>query len=93
MQLRRFWFTFPLTIKDPHPPGVLLGVGVTAFDKADAIALMKEKVFTKVPFPPISGIREDVDISTLDAGHVLPNMGNVLKRGIWFPIGYDWPRF
>jgi hypothetical protein len=93
MRLRRYWFRFPLTIKDPHPPGTLLGAGVTAFDQDDAINLLKERVFVKVPFPGIAGVQEDVDISTLDPGHVRPNMGNVLKRGIWFPIGYDWPRF
>ena len=40
--------------------------------------------------PPIESISEDVDISTLDEGHVRPNMGNPLRRGIWFPIGYDF---
>lgn len=93
MNLHRFWFTFSLTLADPHPAGVLLGCGVTAFSKEDAIDLMKERVFTKTPFPAIQNVQEDVDVSTLDAGHVRPNMGNVVKRGIWFPIGYDWPRY
>ncbi len=93
MKLRRYWSVSALTTADPHPAGTLLGCGVTAYSREDAEALMKERVFTKVPFPAIAGVREDVDVSTLDAGHVLPNMGNVLKRGIWFPIGYDWPRF
>jgi hypothetical protein len=93
MNLHRYWFKFELTMADPHPPGVLLGCGVTAFSQSDALDLMKERVFTKFPFPPVKSVQEDVDVSTLDRGHVLPNMGNVLKRGIWFPIGYDWPRF
>jgi len=29
-----------------------------------------------------------VDVSTLDHGHVLPNMEVVLLRGVWFPKGY-----
>lgn len=80
-----------LTMNDPHPAGTLLGCGVTAYSREDAIALMKDKVFAEIPFPPIRSEQEDVDVSTLDPGHVLPNMGNVLKRGIWFPLGYDWP--
>jgi hypothetical protein len=31
---------------------------------------------------------EDVDVSTLDRGHVLPNMGSVLVREVGFPFGY-----
>jgi hypothetical protein len=93
MKMHRYWFKFELTMADPHPSGVLLGCGVTAYSKDDAIELMKERVFTKFPLPAIKSVQEDVDVSTLDRGHVLPNMGNVLQRGIWFPIGYDWPRF
>jgi len=93
MKLHRYWFKFALTLSDPHPPGTLLGCGVTAYSQEDAVALVVEKVFTKIPLPAIESVQEDVDISTLDAGHVRPNMGNVLKRGIWFPIGYDWPMY
>ena len=28
---------------------------------------------------------EDVDLTTLDPNHVLPNIGNVTRRGVWFP--------
>jgi hypothetical protein len=27
----------------------------------------------------------DVDIRTLDQAHVIPNMGPVVFRGVWFP--------
>ena len=37
----------------------------------------------------IREIREVNDVAELDQGHVIPNMGNMLKRGIWFPLGYD----
>jgi hypothetical protein len=30
-------------------------------------------------------VTEDVDIQTLDQGHVLPNMGVPSERGVWFP--------
>jgi hypothetical protein len=91
MKLHRYWFKFALTFSDSHPAGTLLGCGVTAYSQEDAVALMTERVFTKTQLPVIESVQEDVDVSTLDAGHVRPNMGNVLKRGIWFPIGYDWP--
>jgi hypothetical protein len=32
---------------------------------------------------------EDVDLSSLEQKHVLPNLGDVTARGIWFPQGYD----
>jgi hypothetical protein len=31
---------------------------------------------------------EDVDVTTLDANHVLPNMMPPSVRGVWYPIGY-----
>ena len=39
--------------------------------------------------PAIKDMVEDVDVSTLDANHVLPNMGITLKRGVWFPQGFE----
>jgi hypothetical protein len=27
----------------------------------------------------------DVDVASLDAKHVLPNIGPVVVRGVWFP--------
>ena len=65
-----------------------LGSGVTAYDYDDAIALLKERVFTKETMPKITDFIQDVDVSTLDANHVLPNLGLVIERGIWFPQGY-----
>lgn len=32
---------------------------------------------------------EDVDVSTLDPEHVLPNTGVPAARGIWFPLGHS----
>jgi hypothetical protein len=29
---------------------------------------------------------EDIDIRLLDQGHVIPNMGVVTFKGIWYPI-------
>ena len=84
-QLRRFWFNFEMI-------GMLtalnLGCGVTAYDYDDAITLLQERVFSKETIPKITRCIRDVDVSTLDANHVLPNLGLVVDRGIWFPQGY-----
>jgi hypothetical protein len=80
--LHRYWFRFRKSIE----PSVLnLGCGVTAYSEEDALQIIREKVF------PLFGVREveivvtDVDVSTLDAGHVIPNMSLPFRRGMWFP--------
>jgi len=35
-------------------------------------------------FEPLKVV-EDVDVRTLDQGHVVPNMGAVNFPGVWFP--------
>ena len=40
------------------------------------------------PLPPVKEIRENVDVSSLDEGHVLRNIGPLHVRGVWFPRGY-----
>jgi hypothetical protein len=85
-QLRRYWFTFDIDIRKPHPSGVLLGCGVTASDREDAEKILRERVFIAEPVPRIKSVIEDIDISTLDPGHVLPNMSDPTPRGVWFPL-------
>ena len=84
-ELRRFWFRFEGLSR---PSALGLGCGVTALDKADALSLLRERVFAGSPLPAISECVEDVDLSTLDTRHVLPNVGDVTGRGIWFPQGH-----
>jgi hypothetical protein len=62
---------------------------VTAIDLDDAIKIMNQNIFSEIKRPIIKRIVEDVDIRTLDEGHVIPNMKPPNYRGIWFPIGYD----
>ena len=85
-RLVRFWFKFDPSIA--LPTGVSLGCGVTAHDEQDAMSLMKECIFGGHDLAPIVEVIRDIDISTLDAGHVLPNMEVPVKRGIWFPRRY-----
>lgn len=83
----RYWFHFDLT-DYAHPPlGIIMGCGITeaSFDLAmDRV----KKIFDNRTVPPILSCIENVDISTLDASHVRPNMGSPSDRGIWFPLGY-----
>jgi hypothetical protein len=60
--------------------------GVTAYSLEDALALVRQELWrTDEPLPSIREVIEDVDVSTLDPGHVLPNMGPPIWRGVWFP--------
>lgn len=79
--LRRFWFEF-----DPSadvPPGARLGCGVTAVSRDDAERLIREGFGCDLP--PVRRVIKDVDVTTLDEGHVLPNIGDVSVRGVWYP--------
>jgi hypothetical protein len=73
--LRRYWFK----TKELH------GVGVTAYSLEDAKSLVKEVVtYVDWDFDELE-IIENVDIRSLDEGHVLPNMGAPNFRGVWYP--------
>jgi hypothetical protein len=82
--LHRFWFEFsgPPTAL---PAGTWLGCGVTAVDRHDAERLLAAGPFGGSELPPVKRLVEDVDVSELDAGHVIPNIGDPTRRGVWFP--------
>ncbi len=81
--LHRYWIRF----SSNSPPSVLnIGCGVTAFDRDDALSIVKYSVFPEYGIQEIIDIIEDVDISELDQGHVIPNMRSPSVRGVWFPI-------
>jgi hypothetical protein len=84
MGLRRYWIEFPKRVE--LPPGFRPGCGVTAFDLVDAFEILRG-AFRKGAVPAPTQVVEDVDIRTLDQEHVVPNMGDVTRRGIWFPRG------
>ena len=83
--LRRFWFVFE-HLGTPTP--LNLGCGVTAFDYDDAVNILRKRVFVGMNLPGILECIENIDVSTLDRKHVLPNLGLVTARGVWFPQGY-----
>ena len=83
--LHRFWFTFKKT--QPFSP-LNIGCGVTAYHYEDALEILKSTVFSGKPMLEINSVAEDVDVQALDQNHVIPNMGLVTNRGVWFPLGY-----
>ena len=89
MRLRRFWIAFVPGDQRVFAAGVGLGCGVTAFDVPDALAIVALDVFGGAAVPEVARVVEDVDVSTLDAGHVLPNMSPPNARGVWFPAAYS----
>ncbi len=84
--LHRYWFEFEA---GALPLGARLGCGVTAYNEEDARRLLANAVFRGSAFPRVRRVVEDVDVSTLDAGHVLPNMLPPTNRGVWFPAGHQ----
>jgi len=83
--LKKYWFRFSAI---PKPTPLNLGCGVTAFDYDDAIFLMQSLIFRGDTMPLIVDYAVDVRQSDLEKSHVLPNIGNLSVRGIWFPQGY-----
>ncbi len=81
--LHRFWILFQ---NPPKFSAVQLGCGITAFDKEDVVKILTEQIFPKFGLMQVDTIVKDVDFQELDLLHVIPNMGNIVKRGVWFPL-------
>jgi hypothetical protein len=82
--LHRFWFTFK---NPPQLSALNLGCGVTAYSRDDALGLLQGRSSIPMDSLQIDEVVENVQIDSLDPGHVLPNMGDVSQRGVWFPLG------
>lgn len=82
-RLRRFWF--------PARRPALLGVGVTAFSRVEAEGMARQ-VAAELHYELEGDPIEDVDIRTLEANHVLPNIGVVSWRGVWYPARFQLRR-
>lgn len=83
--LHRYWFRWAEDARTDARVGGGLGCGVTALSVEDAKKLIETVALQGQPLPPIAEVVKDVDVRTLDAGHVLPNMGDPSRRGVWFP--------
>jgi hypothetical protein len=62
------------------------GVGISAHSEQDARTLFALAWPTGRKVLQVLPLR---DVSDLDPDHVVPNMGNLLRRGIWYPMGYE----
>ncbi len=76
--MERFWAD---TKRKAQPSPLNLGIGVTAYSEADARTLIAEHFGDA----EVERIRIVSDLSSLDQKHVLPNMGDHMLRGVWFP--------
>lgn len=84
MALHRYWVVFEGNAGS-LPAGLGMGCGVTAADLAEGLALIEHEVLGGRAMPRVADVTEDVDVSTLDPHHVLPNIGPPSSRGVWFP--------
>ena len=72
-----------MTFKNPSiHSGLGLGAGVTAHNREDAEAMIETE------FGPleVADTKTVSSIDELEQNHVRKNMGNFLKRGIWYPL-------
>ncbi|MBD1363505.1 hypothetical protein IDJ77_06765 [Mucilaginibacter sp. ZT4R22] len=83
--LLRYWFEFE-SDEIPSPIPIGWGVGLTAYSYDNAIHLLAITIFLNESMPEIKRCIENIDISTLEKNHVLPNVGASNFRGLWFPI-------
>lgn len=90
--MTRFWFTFKINNPEGVVPAFVRNYGVTAFEYDDAMDILRKQVFRDTRMPEIESVVPDVDVSTLDPNHVLPNLGIAAARGIWYPRGNSWMR-
>lgn len=82
--LHRYWFRFEGDARS-LPAGLAMGCGVTARSRHEAAELIRQRVLSSDELPTVASVIEDVDVSTLDLEHVLPNAGPANVRGVWFP--------
>ncbi|MEM9528115.1 MAG: hypothetical protein AAGA31_16000 [Bacteroidota bacterium] len=64
-------------------------VGVTGWTKEDALNLIQDNILKGGSTPNIKSMKEITSLNELDHHHVLPNIGEFVSRGIWFPQGYE----
>ena len=89
-RLETYWITFPQDINLP------IGLGVTAYSEEDAFALIQERGFDQwyVDATEIL-VTVGLSISDLDQSNVVPNIGPMQLREVWYPaanVGFGAPR-
>ena len=79
-----YWIVFA---RQQTPTLFNRGVGVTANSEEDAREILAATIKGA---PLVVSVTLVKDMRDLDQGHVTPNMGNWFRRGIWFPMGYEF---
>lgn len=81
--LHRYWIR--LDARSKIPIGFRLGCGITAHSEAEALALL-HGIYPGEPDKfVVAEIVQDVAMSDLEPNHVLPNIGDTSRMGVWFP--------
>lgn len=91
--MKRYWFEFDLPKEESLSRHYYLpvhGCGITAYDLNDALKIMRLFILQSDDFPKFSRIVENIDLSTLEEKHVLPNAGVPVWRGVWYPSYNLW---
>lgn len=86
-KLIRFWFIFES--KSGLAPAFKLGCSVTAYNFDDALELLHQKGIQHNGKVVLKDYIENIDITSLDPNHILPNILPPNFRGIWYPLGYN----
>ena len=70
--------------------GLASQFGVTAYSSVDAKFFLKKLLFNKTDMTAIKNVIENIQFKDLDQNHVVPNMGPITERGVWYPnlLGY-----
>lgn len=79
--LTAYWIRSP----SPH---ALLGFGVTAWSLDDAISIIRALDYGRFLPDDLGRLRviEGINVAELDQAHVVPNMGPINLRGMWYPF-------
>jgi hypothetical protein len=87
LKLKWFWIEFERDPNEVLPLGLGFGCGVTAWTSEDAFAVFQDRVvaYLREVSPTIKSMREIKSLDELEQNHVLPNIGNPVVRGVWYP--------
>lgn len=86
--LTSYWIVSP----NPHGP---IGFGVTAFNLDEAVRMIRSEGFGDYLPDDLNQLRvlENATINDLDKNNVVPYMGPMVMRGLWYPCrNIGWPR-
>ncbi len=73
------------------PPAWWQGCGVSGYDEADCLALLRREIFRGGPLPPLRRSIPNLDVSTLP-DDIRAQVGVPVYRGVWFPANNRRPR-